>query len=344
MTTMTAATNGRHHHPVPVPGGGVARRWLRWRLPGPTLFVLLLVVAGFPSVLRAQTPPSSAPSSSPKAPSSVLTLAPTPMPVPTSPSLVATPVVIPAAPVATAPPATGNNNAGGGGFGVNIGIGTGAGANGPNGGQPADVSTAVQVLVFMTLLTLAPSIVMLMTSFTRIVIVLSFVRTALGVQSAPSNQILVGLSLFLTLFLMAPVWTRVNAEAVQPYQAKLITSAEALDRAAVPVKRFMLKQTRPSEVEFFLGLSGQGPTAVEALPMRVVVPAFVVSELRTAFQMGFLIFIPFLVIDFLVASTLMSMGMMMMPPTTISLPFKLLLFVLVDGWHLVIRSLVQSFG
>lgn len=195
----------------------------------------------------------------------------------------------------------------------------------------------------MTLLTLAPSLIMLMTSFTRIVIVLGFVRTALGVQSAPSNQIIIGISLFLTFFIMAPVWNQVQTEAFQPYMAEQIDSGVALDRATTPIKDFMLRQTRANEIDFFLGLAGAGPTDLANVPMRVVLPAFVVSELRTAFQMGFLVFIPFLVIDFLVSSTLMSMGMMMMPPVIVSLPFKLLLFVLVDGWHLVIRSLVQSF-
>jgi flagellar biosynthesis protein FliP len=219
-------------------------------------------------------------------------------------------------------------------FAINIGGGT----------DPGNVSTAIQLVILMTVLTLAPSIVMLMTSFTRIVIVLGFVRTALGVQNAPSNQIIVGLALFLTIFIMAPIGSRMNAEALQPYMAKQISSAEAYDRASAPLKQFMLKQTRPSEIDFFLGISGAGPTSVNNLPLATVVPAFVVSELRTAFQMGFLIFIPFLVIDFIVSSALMSMGMMMMPPTMIAMPFKLLLFVLVDGWHLVIRSLVESFG
>ncbi len=213
-----------------------------------------------------------------------------------------------------------------------------------NGNQPADLATGIQILLFMTVLTLAPSIVMLMTSFTRIVIVLGFVRTALGVQSAPSNQIVLGLSLFLTLFIMSPVVSRINTEAYRPYTEKQINFTEAAGRASTPLRQFMLKQTRPGEVEFFLGLAGEGPTSVDDLPLRVVIPAFIVSELRTAFQMGFLVFVPFMVIDFLVASTLMAMGMMMMPPTVVSLPFKLLLFVLVDGWHLVIKSLVQSFG
>jgi flagellar biosynthetic protein FliP len=206
-----------------------------------------------------------------------------------------------------------------------------------------DVSVAVQIVILMTLLTLAPSIVLLMTSFTRIVIVLGFVRTALGVPSAPSNQIIVGLSIFLTFFIMGPVFDRMNGEAIQPYLAGKMTSVEALDRASVPLKEFMLKQTRARDMEYFLELGGYGPTAVKDLSLRVVVPAFVVSELQTSFQMGFLLFLPFLVIDFLVSSVLMALGMMMMPPVAVALPFKLLLFVLVDGWHLVVRALVQSF-
>lgn len=210
--------------------------------------------------------------------------------------------------------------------------------------EAGEVSVAIQLVVVMTLLTLAPSMVILMTSFTRLVIVLGFVRTAIGVPSAPSNQIVIGLSLFLTLFLMGPVFDRVNTEALQPYLAKEITSSQALDRAGTPVKDFMLKQTRTRDLEFFLQLGRFPPTRVDELPMRVVIPAFVISELQTAFQMGFLIFLPFLVIDFLVSSVLMSLGMMMMPPAIVSLPFKLLLFVLVDGWHLVVRSLVESFS
>lgn len=213
-----------------------------------------------------------------------------------------------------------------------------------NGNERENLSTAIQIVFVMTLLTLAPSLVMLMTSFTRIVIVLGFVRTALGVPSAPANQLLIGLSLFLTFFIMAPVWEDIQKQALTPYMNEQIGSNEAMDRAIEPIRTFMLRQTRPGEVDFFLDLAGMGRTEVKDLPMRVVLPAFVVSELRTAFQMGFLIFIPFLVIDFLVASTLMSMGMMMMPPTMVALPLKLLLFVLVDGWQLVVRSLVQSFA
>lgn len=216
---------------------------------------------------------------------------------------------------------------------------------GINGGDdPADVSVAIQILFVMTLLTLAPSIVMLMTSFTRIVIVLGFVRNALGIQQAPSNQIIIGLALFLTFFIMAPVWNQIYDNALTPYMEKEMASKEALEISGDYLKGFMLKQTRTSEIEFFLGLSRMGPTSIEELPLRVVVPSFVLSELRTAFQMGFLIFIPFIIIDFLVASSLMAMGMMMMPPVILSLPFKLLLFVLVDGWYLVVSSLVRSFS
>lgn len=209
--------------------------------------------------------------------------------------------------------------------------------------QPGQVSVAVQIVLVMTLLSVAPSIVLLMTTFTRIVIVLGFVRTALGTPSAPSNQIVIGLSLFLTFFLMGPVFDRVHKEALGPYLDGQITATQALDSATVPLKEFMLKQTRTRDIEYFLQLGGFGPTAVKDLPIRVVIPAFVISELQTAFQMGFMLFLPFLVIDFLVASVLMALGMMMMPPVTVALPLKLLLFVLVDGWHLVVRSLVQSF-
>jgi flagellar biosynthetic protein FliP len=210
--------------------------------------------------------------------------------------------------------------------------------------DPGNVSSAIQIVILMTVLTLAPSLLMMMTSFTRMVIVLGFIRGAIGLQGAPSNQILVGMSLFLTMFVMTPTVKRLNEEAFQPYMSKQISTVEFAQRASVPLKAFMMKQTRPSEVDFFLGISGQGAMKPEEVPLTVVVPAFVMSELRTAFQMGFLIYIPFLVIDFLVSATLMSMGMMMMPPMMISLPFKLLLFVLVDGWHLIVRSLVESFA
>jgi len=211
------------------------------------------------------------------------------------------------------------------------------------GERPGDVSVALQIVVLMTLLSFAPAMVMLMTSFTRIVIVLGFVRTALGIPSAPSNQIIVGLSLFLTFFLMGPTIDRIHNEALKPYMDGKLTSSDALDKASVPLREFMLRQTRTRDIEFFLQLGRFPPTKVQDLPLRVVIPAFVISELQTAFQMGFLVFLPFLVIDFIVSSVLMSLGMMMMPPNVVSLPFKLLLFVLVDGWHLITKSIVESF-
>jgi flagellar biosynthesis protein FliP len=210
--------------------------------------------------------------------------------------------------------------------------------------QGQDVDGAIKVLVIMTLLTLAPSIILLMTCFTRIVIVLSFVRSALSLQGTPSNQIIIGLSLFLTFFIMSPVWERIDHDALEPYRAKKITGQEAMDRATIPIRSFMLKQTRSKDVELFVALAKLGPTPVDQLPLKVVIPSFIISELRTAFQMGFLLFMPFILIDLIVATVLMSMGMMMMPPMAISLPLKILLFVLVDGWHLVVSSIVQSFA
>ncbi|HEX4343105.1 MAG TPA: flagellar type III secretion system pore protein FliP [Verrucomicrobiae bacterium] len=219
---------------------------------------------------------------------------------------------------------------------ISLSLGTGTG--------PQDVDSSIKVLFFITMLSLAPSILLLMTCFTRIVIVLSFVRTALQLQGTPANQIIIGLSLFITYFVMAPVWDGLHRDAIVPYQAKEISADEALDRAAGHLRTFMLKQTRPKDVELFVAMAKLEPTTPDKLPLRVVIPAFIISELRTAFQMGFLIFVPFILIDLVVATVLMSMGMMMMPPMTISLPLKLLLFVLVDGWSLVIQSLVRSFG
>lgn len=203
---------------------------------------------------------------------------------------------------------------------------------------------ALEILFAITLLTLAPSIILLMTCFTRIVIVLSFVRTALTLPTTPANQIIVGLSLFLTFFIMAPVYEKIDRDAIKPYQAQAITGERALEEASKHLRTFMLRQSRPKDIELFVALARIQPTAAEDLPLRVVIPGFVISELRTAFQMGFLLFIPFVLIDLVVATVLMSMGMMMMPPNTISLPLKILLFVLVDGWGLIVRSLVQSFG
>ena len=221
-------------------------------------------------------------------------------------------------------------------FNLNIGLNTGT--------QPKDVDTGIKVLFALTLLTLAPSIILLMTCFTRIVIVLSLLRTALSIQGTPANQILIGLSLFVTFFVMEPVWSRIDRDALTPYQAGQVTGSQALDAAGGHLRTFMLRQTRPKDVELFVSMARLGPTAPEQLPLKVVIPSFIISELRTAFQMGFLLFIPFILIDLVVATVLMSLGMMMMPPMTISLPLKLLLFVLVDGWGLTIKSLVQSFG
>lgn len=210
--------------------------------------------------------------------------------------------------------------------------------------QPQNADAAVQILFAITLLSLAPSILLLMTSFTRIVIVLSFVRSALTLQGTPANQVIIGLSLFITFFIMAPVWERINRDALQPYQAQQINGSEALNNASRHIRTFMLRQARPKDVELFVALAKLGPTAPEQLPLKVVIPGFIISELRTAFQMGFLVFVPFILIDLVVATVLMSMGMMMMPPMTIALPLKILLFVLVDGWELVVRSVVQSFA
>ena len=210
--------------------------------------------------------------------------------------------------------------------------------------QPQDVDAAIKVLFLITLLTLAPSIILLMTSFTRIVIVLSFVRSALSLQGTPANQILIGLSLFMTYFIMEPVWSRINSEALQPYREKQISAEQALNAATGPIRTFMLSQTRAKDVELFASLNQQEFSSPDELPMKVVIPAFIISELRTAFQMGFLLFVPFILIDMVVATVLMSMGMMMMPPATVALPLKILLFVLVDGWGLITRSLLQSFA
>ncbi|NOS71986.1 MAG: flagellar type III secretion system pore protein FliP [Verrucomicrobia bacterium] len=210
--------------------------------------------------------------------------------------------------------------------------------------QPQDVDVAIKVLFGITLLSLAPSIVLLMTCFTRIVIVLSFVRSALSLQGTPANQIIIGLSLFITYFIMQPVWSKIDETALQPYMTKQISSTQAMDEAAKPIRNFMLKQARPKDVELFVAIAKLPPTSPDQLPLKVVIPGFIISELRTAFQMGFLLFVPFILIDLVVATVLMSMGMMMMPPATISMPLKILLFVLVDGWELVVRSLVLSFG
>jgi len=210
--------------------------------------------------------------------------------------------------------------------------------------KPEDLDMGIKILFTITLLSLAPSILLLMTCFTRIVIVLAFVRTALSLPGSPSNQIIVGLALFMTYFIMAPTWDKIKTEAIDPYTAKEISSEQAVTAATGHIRTFMLNQARAKDVELFLSMSGLGRMAPEDLPLRIVIPGFIISELRTAFQMGFLLFVPFILIDLVVATVLMSMGMMMMPPMVISLPLKILLFVLVDGWSLIVRSLVQSFG
>ncbi|MDQ0214289.1 flagellar biosynthetic protein FliP [Oikeobacillus pervagus] len=213
-----------------------------------------------------------------------------------------------------------------------------------NNSSPENVATSVKLLLLLTVLSLAPSILILMTCFTRIIIVLSFVRTSLATQQMPPNQVLVGLSLFLTFFVMAPTFQQVNDQALTPLFNNDIQLEEAYTRASVPFKDFMSEHTRQKDLELFLSYTeAERPKTIEDIPLTVMVPAFALSEIKTAFQIGFMIFIPFLVIDMVVASVLMSMGMMMLPPVMISLPFKILLFVLVDGWYLVIQSLLQSF-
>jgi flagellar biosynthetic protein FliP len=215
-------------------------------------------------------------------------------------------------------------------------------AENPQGGQTYTLT--LQVLILMTALTLLPGILLMMTSFTRIVIVLAILRQAIGAGQAPPNQVLIGLALFMTLFVMGPVFDRVNTEAVQPYMAGTIDATTAIQKGVVPLKRFMLDQTRESDIATFVRISGSdGFNSPEEVPLRILVPAFATSELKTAFQIGFLIFIPFVIIDLVVASVLMSMGMMMLSPVLISLPFKLMLFVLVDGWSLVMGTLAASF-
>ncbi|RED66040.1 flagellar type III secretion system pore protein FliP [Cohnella lupini] len=219
-------------------------------------------------------------------------------------------------------------------IGVTLGDGT----------EPVGAS-ALSMLLLITVLSLAPAILVLMTSFTRIVIVLGFVRTSLGTQQMPPNQVLIGLALFMTLFIMAPTFSQLNETALKPYLAGEISQTVALEKASIPMKEFMYKHTRDKDLLLFMNYTKtEKPETYQDIPITVLVPAYAISELKTAFQMGFMIFIPFLVIDMVVASTLMAMGMMMLPPVMISLPFKILLFVLVDGWYLVVKSLLTSFN
>lgn len=211
--------------------------------------------------------------------------------------------------------------------------------------SPQEVSNSLQILFLLTILSLAPALLIMLTSFTRIIIVLSFTRSAIGSAQIPPNTVLIGLALFLTFFTMAPVLEDINTKAFQPYMKHSISFNTAVQNATRPLKTFMLKQTREKDIALFVSLSkGPRPKTVEDLKMQVLIPAFLISELKTAFTIGFVIFVPFLIIDMVVSVTLMSMSMMMLPPTVISLPFKILLFVLVDGWHLIARSIALSFG
>jgi flagellar biosynthetic protein FliP len=220
----------------------------------------------------------------------------------------------------------------------NVGVGAQPGT------APSGAASGVQLLVLLTVLSLAPALLIMVTSFTRIIIVLSLVRNAIGVPQLPPNQVLLGIAFLLTVFVMAPVWTQVNKEALQPYLAGTLNQTDAMAKAEAPIRKFMLAQTREHDLELFVSMSQDThPASIAEVPTYVIIPGFILSELKTAFQMGFIIFVPFLVIDIVVSSALLSMGMMMLPPVVVSLPFKILLFVLVDGWALIIGSLVTSF-
>ncbi len=211
--------------------------------------------------------------------------------------------------------------------------------------NPEEVVSTIKIILMLTVLTLAPAILILMTSFTRIIVVFSFLRQALGTQQMPPNQLLVGLSLFLTFFIMGPAFSEINDKALKPYLSSEISQSAALDEAAKPLRQFMFNQTREEDLMLFLKMSKvDSPRTRADVPTMVLIPAFVISELKTAFQIGFIIYLPFLVIDMVIASVLMAMGMMMLPPVVISLPFKIMLFVLIDGWSLLVGSVVKSFG
>ncbi|MAF92778.1 MAG: flagellar biosynthetic protein FliP [Bdellovibrionaceae bacterium] len=211
--------------------------------------------------------------------------------------------------------------------------------------KPEDIVSSIKILLMITVLTLAPAILIMMTGFTRIVIVLSFTRQAIGTQQMPPNQLLIGLALFLTFFVMQPHFSELNSKAVQPFLEGKINQEQAVDAALLPMRRFMFNQTRDSDLSLFLKLSkAEAPKTRADVATTVLIPAFIISELKTAFQIGFIIYLPFLVIDMVVASVLMAMGMMMLPPVVVSLPFKIMLFVLVDGWGLLVGSMIKSFG
>ena len=220
----------------------------------------------------------------------------------------------------------------------NVNIGVGSSDN------PQDTAVTLQVLIVLTVLSLTPSILIMTTSFIRIVVVLGFLRNALSTQNVPPNQVVIALSLFLTFYIMSPYWGEANENGIQPYLNGQITQEQAIDNVAAPIRDFMFKQTRESDLALFVNLSNdERPNSPDEVSTMTLIPAYIISELKTGFQIGFMIYIPFIVIDMIVASTLMSMGMMMLPPTMLSLPFKILLFVMVDGWHLLIKSLIVSF-
>ena len=219
---------------------------------------------------------------------------------------------------------------------INIGVGTSE--------NPQDVSATLQIMAVLTLASLAPGILIMTTSFIRIIVVIGFLRNALATQNVPPNQVMISLALFLTFYLMAPYWSQANDNGLQPYLAGQISQEEAIDNVVAPMREFMFKQTRESDLALFVNLSeAERPATQDDVSTFTLIPAFVISELKTGFQLGFMIYVPFIVIDMIVASTLMSMGMMMLPPVMISMPFKILLFVMVDGWHLLIHSLILSF-
>ena len=211
--------------------------------------------------------------------------------------------------------------------------------------ESSELNVALQIFLLITVLSLAPSILVMLTSFTRIVIVLSLLRQAMGTHQMPPNQIIIGLSIFLTFFVMTPVWDKVNSDAVQPFFEKKINQEQAFEKALGPIRKFMIKQTREKDLALLVDISDiKRPSNIDDVPTSVLIPSFIISELKSAFQIGFLLYVPFLVIDMIVASVLLSMGMMMLPPVMVSLPFKLVLFVLADGWYLIVGSLVKSFS
>ncbi len=210
--------------------------------------------------------------------------------------------------------------------------------------SPQQVATSIQILFLLTILSIAPSILIMMTAFTRIIIVLSFLRNAIATQQTPPTQVIIGLALFLTFFIMAPIATEINEKAFQPYLAEEISSSEAITNAMTPLREFMFRQTREKDLALFMEIANnEAPESLDDIPSLTLIPAFIISELKTAFQLGFILFLPFIVVDMVVASTLMAMGMMMLPPAMISLPFKLLLFIMIDGWNIIIKSLIIGF-